>query len=479
MARVGVAEREEAGLRRRRSVRLAAVMNGGPSCALYGHGVVTELCHAGQSRGVYGLIGLVTGSDFVVETSAGSSFGALNAIFLACAVANGRDLAATSPLWWQGGDIGQLVRWLEQRNRPRLSFVHATEYEKRIEDALRGMAAAADGDRRSAPRDIDLRVALPGDAAASGLDSGTKSGNEITDGAVGYHVTHRLGGHEELSVGAEGTCAALARLGRLAGATCGSFAALPGRDADAGSSREQVIEGRLSRWRANGRGECGPRRPLSPMPADDTADHERIPVCVLASTFRPDHEGVAPPPVKSRFESSDRAQPAGPARPAASAAAAAALRVNPRAAQSVLRRYPLAVSHPGDDLRHLTRFVAGEGDCNDLFLGRLDAACLLVDRLLTPSRLRAVLSNPVLRLSVAEELARHLAPGLSSVFSRSGPSAADRIEAWLADLFLDGDARRARALSDHAFRTHVGAIIEATQLEIAGGELVHVLRERS
>jgi patatin-related protein len=96
-------------------VRLALVMNGGVSLAVWIGGVAREisaLAEATPSRGGAGYDGLlhVTRSSVEVDVIAGSSAGGLNGAFLALAGAHGTSLAGLAELWIDKGALGRLLR---------------------------------------------------------------------------------------------------------------------------------------------------------------------------------------------------------------------------------------------------------------------------------------------------------------------------------------------------------------------------------
>jgi patatin-related protein len=96
-------------------VRLALVMNGGVSLAVWIGGVareIHELAEAAPSPGGAGYAGLlhVTRSSVKVDVIAGSSAGGLNGAFLALAGAYGTSLADLADLWIDKGALGRLLR---------------------------------------------------------------------------------------------------------------------------------------------------------------------------------------------------------------------------------------------------------------------------------------------------------------------------------------------------------------------------------
>src|SRR4051812_7325728 len=93
-----------------REVRLGIVMYGGVSLAVYENGVANELFRAVKGKGFYELIKNLINSDIVVDIISGTSAGGINGIFLAYALANGKDFSTCADLWREQGDILRLLR---------------------------------------------------------------------------------------------------------------------------------------------------------------------------------------------------------------------------------------------------------------------------------------------------------------------------------------------------------------------------------
>jgi patatin-related protein len=101
----------------REDIRLAVVMNGGVSLAVWIGGVTREINRVANARpgsddpsGVYdGLLDLVQGRARV-DVISGTSAGGINGAFLALAAAHGRDLEPLGPLWAERGAVADLLR---------------------------------------------------------------------------------------------------------------------------------------------------------------------------------------------------------------------------------------------------------------------------------------------------------------------------------------------------------------------------------
>ena len=165
-------------------VRLAVVLYGGVSLAIYINGVTQELFHlvratavdpvqpdrplhaevTGTER-VYRQLGQMLGSvepsakiaadgtpvrtKFVVDILSGTSAGGINAIYLAKALANDQDFGALQRLWYDEGDIARLLNDTESddgvpkvtRQAPKSLLNSARMYYKLLE-AFEGMDGA-------------------------------------------------------------------------------------------------------------------------------------------------------------------------------------------------------------------------------------------------------------------------------------------------------------------------------------------------
>ena len=111
----------------RQDIRLAVVMNGGVSLAIWMSGVTLELHHLvmsgrGQDRvwPVYHEVLDLLQADARVDVIAGTSAGGINGIFLALAQARDRDLHLMLDLWRDHGGLEALLRDPLQKNPPSL-----------------------------------------------------------------------------------------------------------------------------------------------------------------------------------------------------------------------------------------------------------------------------------------------------------------------------------------------------------------------
>lgn len=102
----------------REELRIALVMNGGVSLAVWMGGVTRELDRVRCSDGVYGQMLDLTNTEARIDVIAGASAGGINGAVLALAIARGTNVDGIRELWMTNGDIGRLLRDPFQRDAP-------------------------------------------------------------------------------------------------------------------------------------------------------------------------------------------------------------------------------------------------------------------------------------------------------------------------------------------------------------------------
>jgi patatin-related protein len=144
--------------RARQDIRLAVVMTGGASLAIWMGGITLELHHLVMScRGrtqmgpTYAELLRLLCADARVDVIAGTSAGGLNGAFLALALAQDKDLALMRDLWRDNGGLEQLLRDPLSKNPP--SLLQGDDYFlPRIKDALEDML------KRDLPRGLQAPI---------------------------------------------------------------------------------------------------------------------------------------------------------------------------------------------------------------------------------------------------------------------------------------------------------------------------------
>ncbi|MDT0449634.1 patatin-like protein [Streptomyces hesseae] len=146
----------------RQDIRLAVVMNGGVSLAVWIGGVAVELHHLAMARRwdepVYRPLLDLLRADARVDVIAGTSAGGLNGAFLALGLAREKDITPLCGLWRDKGALGKLLQ-NPLRQRP-VSLLRGDYFLDELRGALRDVAtspakAGAD-DGRTGRQPIEL-----------------------------------------------------------------------------------------------------------------------------------------------------------------------------------------------------------------------------------------------------------------------------------------------------------------------------------
>jgi patatin-related protein len=99
-------------------LRIALVMNGGVSLAIWMGGVTCELDAVRRGAGAYGRLLALTRSEARIDVIAGASAGGINGAVLALAIARGTTVRDIRQLWMTNGAIDQLLRDPLERDAP-------------------------------------------------------------------------------------------------------------------------------------------------------------------------------------------------------------------------------------------------------------------------------------------------------------------------------------------------------------------------
>lgn len=94
----------------KQQLRIALMMNGGVSLAVWMGGVTRELDRVRREDGVYGELLELTESEARIDVIAGASAGGINGAVLALAIARGTRVDGVRDLWLEDGDIAALLR---------------------------------------------------------------------------------------------------------------------------------------------------------------------------------------------------------------------------------------------------------------------------------------------------------------------------------------------------------------------------------
>ncbi|MBF6047255.1 patatin-like protein [Streptomyces sp. NRRL B-1677] len=146
----------------RQDIRVAVVMNGGVSLAVWIGGVAVELHHLAMARrwdqAVYRPLLDLLHADARVDVIAGTSAGGLNGAFLALGLARERDIGSLCGLWRDKGDLAVLLQDPLRRRVP--SLLKGDYFLDELRNALRRVLAspppAGTGGEQAGDRPVEL-----------------------------------------------------------------------------------------------------------------------------------------------------------------------------------------------------------------------------------------------------------------------------------------------------------------------------------
>jgi patatin-related protein len=134
----------------RQELRIALVMNGGVSLAVWMGGVTLELDRVRRTaHGAYAQLLDLTETDARIDVIAGASAGGINGAVLALAIARGTTVEDIRQLWMTNGDIDRLLRDPMQRDAPSV-LKGDEQLLRRIHEA---MAAIGQNDAPAKPNE--------------------------------------------------------------------------------------------------------------------------------------------------------------------------------------------------------------------------------------------------------------------------------------------------------------------------------------
>lgn len=145
------AQHVEAAAEGRQELRIALVMNGGVSLAIWMGGVTRELDRVRTADGAYAQLLDLTETDARIDVIAGASAGGINGAVLALAIARGTTVEAVRRLWMTNGAIDALLRDPLQRDAPSV-LKGDEQLLRRLHEAMDAIGQTDADDDQSKPR---------------------------------------------------------------------------------------------------------------------------------------------------------------------------------------------------------------------------------------------------------------------------------------------------------------------------------------
>lgn len=140
---------------RGREIRIALVLYGGVSLAVYENGVTRAFFDLVRENGPFKVLLEILDANAVVDVVAGTSAGGINGLFLAAALESGGDFARTAELWRKHGDLGKLMRPVTASQNAVSLLDGESYYQQRLEEAFRTvLTPSADQDFRPGEMDV-------------------------------------------------------------------------------------------------------------------------------------------------------------------------------------------------------------------------------------------------------------------------------------------------------------------------------------
>jgi len=174
-------------------IRIALVLYGGVSLAIYENGVVRCFHDLVRKKGVFSLLLEMLDADATVDVVAGTSAGGINGLMLAAALENGSDFAGTADLWREHGDFGRLLRDVKDADDAVSLLDGENYYQEKLVAAFKKLCVRPDPKYES-PGEMDIFI------TGTDLDGRIRNywdelNQEIRDKShrTVFHLKHRPG----------------------------------------------------------------------------------------------------------------------------------------------------------------------------------------------------------------------------------------------------------------------------------------------
>jgi patatin-related protein len=130
-----------------REIRVALVLYGGVSLAVYENGVTEAFFDLVKGNGVFKPILKLLDASAVVDVIAGTSAGGINGLLLATALSAGSEFKETANLWREHGDIGTLMRPVAKAGNAESLLDGEGYYQEHLKDAFKMLLEKGDPDQ--------------------------------------------------------------------------------------------------------------------------------------------------------------------------------------------------------------------------------------------------------------------------------------------------------------------------------------------
>ena len=185
-----------------REIRIALVLYGGSSLAVYENGVTRcffdlvkdedTIGGIAHGRGVFAILRQFLNASATVDVVAGTSAGGINGLLLASALENGTEFALTADLWRKHGDFGRLLRRVEESEDAESLLDGEGYYQECLREAFAELCKRKP--HFDYPKEMDVFVTSTDlDGAILTFNDGL--GQTIRDKShrVVFHLKHRAG----------------------------------------------------------------------------------------------------------------------------------------------------------------------------------------------------------------------------------------------------------------------------------------------
>lgn len=177
---------------RNREIRVALVLYGGVSLAVYENGVTRSFYELVKGEGVFKLLLQLLDADAMVDVVAGTSAGGINGLLLAAALESGAGFESTADLWREHGDFGALLRPVTETNQAESLLSGEKYYQTKLTEAFTKLVEENPG--YESPGEMDVFITGT-DLRGCDRTYWDSLGNQIDDRShrVLFHLKHRPG----------------------------------------------------------------------------------------------------------------------------------------------------------------------------------------------------------------------------------------------------------------------------------------------